>query len=239
MLREQQADVPGGGILYDASVLRKPDTSWFTREYWSAQHALLETPGGRGTVCFLRTGQGNWVLRHYRRGGLMAAIAKDRYLWLGAGRTRSYAEWRLLAELRRRELPVPHPIAARYLRHGLTYTADLITAELPESHTLASFVGSSNALPMQRWQEVGRTIARFHAQGVYHADLNAHNILLGLSEVYLLDFDRGRIRARGSWENAVLARLRRSLQKIGAQRGVTSLAKEWSELSAGYRTAMR
>ncbi|MCJ7452688.1 MAG: hypothetical protein MUO39_09475, partial [Steroidobacteraceae bacterium] len=33
-------------------------------------------------------------------------------------------------------------------------------------------------------------------------------------EVYVLDFDRGRIRARGAWEDRVLARLRRSLDKV-------------------------
>lgn len=48
--------------------------------------------------------------------------------------------------------------------------------------------------------------------GVHHADLNAHNILLADDgAVYVLDFDRGRIRARGAWENNVLARLHRSL----------------------------
>jgi 3-deoxy-D-manno-octulosonic acid kinase len=36
--------------------------------------------------------------------------------------------------------------------------------------------------------------------------------------VYLLDFDRGRIEARGAWEQDVWARLRRSLAKIKAQR---------------------
>src|SRR4029453_11025308 len=64
---------------------------------------------------------GRWVLRHYRRGGLIAKLSQDSYLWTGAARTRSFAEWRLLAELRRRGLRVPAPIAARYVRGLFTY----------------------------------------------------------------------------------------------------------------------
>jgi 3-deoxy-D-manno-octulosonic acid kinase len=50
---------------------------------------------------------------------------------------------------------------------------------------------------------------------VQHADLNAHNIMLGENgEVWLLDFDRGRLRTPGSWRGRVLDRLARSLAKI-------------------------
>ncbi|HKE93158.1 MAG TPA: 3-deoxy-D-manno-octulosonic acid kinase [Povalibacter sp.] len=222
-----------GGILYDASLLRKPQDAWFAREYWAESNAVREVVGGRGSVCFLQTEAGGWVLRHYLRGGLIARIASDSYFWWGAARTRSFAEWRLLAELRRRELPVPAPVAARYVRSGLTYRADLITVELPTSLTLASAM--TQALPAAGWRAVGHTIARFHAQGVQHADLNAHNILLGADDtVYVLDFDRGRIRTRGSWEQTVLARLKRSLEKISSQRGVNFDAARWGELMSGY-----
>ena len=113
-------------------------------------------------------------------------------------------------------LPVPAPIAARYVRGLLTYRADLITEHLPDSRTLADAITGAQ-LPREQWSAVGQTIARFHREGVHHADLNAHNIMLEHAvapRVYLLDFDRGRIEARGSWEQEVLARLRRSLEKI-------------------------
>ena len=77
------------------------------------------------------------MLRHYRRGGAVARLSGDAYLWTGAGRTRSFAEWRLLRQLRRWDLPVPRPIAARYVRQGLAYRADLITGELTTRRTLA------------------------------------------------------------------------------------------------------
>lgn len=232
-IREQRDAIDGGGILYDAASIPKAQPQWFSRDYWSRDGALTEVAGGRGSVNFLRVDTGRWVWRHYRRGGLVAKLFADRYLWTGEARTRSFAEWRLLAELRQRGLPVPTPIAARYRRHGLTYEADLITAELPPSTTLAKAVAGS--LDADRWRGIGRTIAQFHAQGVQHADLNAHNILLGDDgAVYVLDFDRGRLRTRGAWEERVLARLRRSLEKVSAQRGVSFDAAGWEALMAGY-----
>lgn len=221
----------GGGILYDASRLRKADAELFDVEHWRTQGSLQEITGGRASIAIVGTGAERWVLRHYRRGGFIARLSRDRYLWLGEARTRSFVEWRLLAELRRRGLPVPAPVAARYVRGTLTYRADLITEHLPSTRTLAAAITGAQ-LPRESWEAVGRTIARFHREGVHHADLNAHNILLGPdSEVYLLDFDRGRIEARGSWEQDVLARLRRSLEKIKGQRSQVAFGDEqWNWL---------
>ena len=173
-----------------------------------------------------------WVLRHYRRGGLMAKLSRDSYVWSGARRTRSFAEFRLLAELRRRGLPVPAPVAAHYARGLFTYRADLITELLPETRTLADSI-TGRELPEAGWVAVGRTVAAFHREGVHHADLNANNILLGANgaDVYLLDFDRGRIEARGAWEQVVVARLRRSLEKIKGQRSDVRFGeREWQWL---------
>jgi 3-deoxy-D-manno-octulosonic acid kinase len=214
---EQYLPVPRGGILYDAARLRKPDAAMFTREYWQARNSLEEFAGGRGTVSVLRTTEGDWILRHYRRGGLAAHVSRDLYVWTGANATRSFREWRLLAELQRQGLPVPAPIGAFYERHGATYRADIITERLQDARTLASAI-EAQPIDATAWQRIGRTIRRFHAAGVHHADLNAHNIMLVGDEVYLLDFDRGRIRARGAWEADVVARLKRSLGKVKTQR---------------------
>ena len=225
--------VAGGGILYDASRLRKPGAEVFDLERWRTQGALQEIVGGRASIAIVDTGAERWVLRHYRRGGFIARFSRDRYLWLGESRTRSFAEWRLLAELRRRGLPVPAPVAARYVRGVLTYRADLITEHLPNTRTLADAI-TGEQLPRQSWEAIGGTIARFHGEGVHHADLNAHNILLDPgSQVYVLDFDRGRIEPRGAWEQDVLARLRRSLEKIKAQRTQVAFGDEqWNWLLA-------
>jgi 3-deoxy-D-manno-octulosonic acid kinase len=236
-IQEGHLRVASGGILYDTSRLRKPGAEVFETGHWQALGALEEMAGGRASVSIITSGQERWVLRHYRRGGFMARLSRDRYFWLGEARTRSFAEWRLLAELRRRGLPVPAPIAARYVRGILTYSADLITEHLPDCRTLADAI-TGTELSGELWSSVGQTIAAFHREGVHHADLNAHNILIEHAvapRVYLLDFDRGRIEPRGAWEQDVLARLRRSLEKICAQRrDVSFRAEQWGWLMAGY-----
>jgi len=210
------APIERGAMLYDASRAGHPDDRLFDRAAWRARGALEEAAGGRGTVAFLREGDRRWVLRHYRRGGLVAGLLDDRYLWTGAARTRAFREWRLLRQLREWNLPVPAPVAARYRRSGPFYRADLLTEELPTRRTLARALADA-PLGEGDWRAVGACIGRLHAHGVQHADLNAHNLLIaGDSTVYVLDFDRGRLRPRGAWEQAVLARLHRSLEKVTA-----------------------
>ena len=213
-VREASRPTTRGAMLYDASLPGHADEGWFDPDRWQGRVSVERQAGGRGTVAFLRDDARRWVLRHYRRGGAVARVLDDRYLYTGADRTRGFREWRLLRELAALDLPAPRPVAARYRRDGPLYRADLLTVELPSRTTLAQAL-VSEPLPMQRWSDIGRCVARFHAHGVRHADLNANNIVLGPAcEVYLLDFDRGRIVAHGAWEDAVLARLERSLVKV-------------------------
>jgi 3-deoxy-D-manno-octulosonic acid kinase len=234
---EVLAPLAGGAMLYDASRLGQPEAEVFELERWRARGALEQVPGGRGSVAFVQASAGaRWVLRHYRRGGLVARVLDDRYLWTGAEATRSFREWRLLRRLRQWSLPVPAPVAARYAKAGpVAYRADLLTEELPTRATLASAL-RAGPLPGESWRAVGRCIGGLHARGVHHADLNAHNLLLGADpeEVYVLDFDRGRIRARGAWEREVLARLQRSLRKVTADLPADRYGDEqWRLLLAG------
>ena len=46
--------------------------------------ACTPSTGGRGAACFIEADGRNLVLRHYRRGGLIARLSADRYLWRGA-----------------------------------------------------------------------------------------------------------------------------------------------------------
>ena len=211
---EQEHGIACGAMLYDASRMDQPDEAAFEAGHWAARGALQSVAGGRGSVAFVRDGDRRWVIRHYRRGGLVASLLGDRYLYRGAALTRSYAEWRLLRQLREWNLPVPAPVAARYRRSGVFYRADLITEELPTRLTLAQAL-ASGPLDSDTWSAVGRCVRALHERSVEHADLNAHNLLLGdEGRVYVLDFDRGRIRERGAWEQRVLDRLDRSLRKV-------------------------
>ena len=227
-----------GAMLYDASRCDQPDEALFDRAHWRARGVLEEARGGRGTVAFIGDGARRWVLRHYRRGGSIARLLGDRYLYTGADRTRAFAEWRLLRRLHAAGMPVPAPVAARYERAGPFYRADLLTVELPTRLTLAGALATA-PLDGRAWHAVGATIGRLHAHGVHHADLNAHNLLLGdHGEVYVLDFDRGRIEPRGNWERAVLERLRRSLDKVTAGLPAGRFdADAWKLLESGLKDA--
>lgn len=235
---------PAGAILYDTERFGKPNAAkptdeLFESDYWVARKKVVASAGGRGGVLFIRDDQYHWVLRHYRRGGLIGKLISDRYFWSGAERTRAFAEWRLLHTLRTQGFSVPTPVATRYVRQGFTYRADLITEALPAARTLAETITGAQLVD-EYWKKIGAAVAKFHLAGVHHADLNAHNILLGeAGKVFVLDFDRGRIRARGSWESQVLARLKRSLLKIQRERTNAKFNdRDWAALMAGYERAL-
>jgi 3-deoxy-D-manno-octulosonic acid kinase len=226
-----------GAMLYDASYIDQPTAELFEPAAWRSRGQLEEQPGGRGTIAFIHAAERRWVLRHYRRGGLVASFLDDCYLWTGENRTRAFAEWRLLRRLVAWGLPVPRPVAARYVHGSLWYRADLMTEELPTRVTLTQTL-HDRPLDDDRWADVGRCIGRLHAHGVEHADLNAHNLLLDPGGgVYVLDFDRGRVRPRGAWEQRVLARLRRSLEKVTQGLPGRFGDRQWGALLAGVASS--
>lgn len=223
-------------ILYDASLTDQPPPGWFDPDHWRG--AATAAAAGRGGTHFIRNGDRDWVLRHYRRGGAVARIADDEFFWAGEARVRAFAEWRLLDRMRRCGLPVPRPVAARYVHQGLIYRADLITERLPDVQALSTRLPAGQG-DEGLWRRVGACIARFHRAGFCHADLNVHNIQVGADgSVFLLDFDRGRhMRRAGRWQEANLQRLHRSLHKISRDGRTAFPGGAWAALLAGYREA--
>jgi len=208
----------------------------FAPDYWRNNGTLAGAARGRGSAWFVAAGSADWVLRHYRRGGRLAMhLSLDRYLWSGEARVRSFAEWRLLAALRERGLPVPEAVGAFYQRGMFTYRCDLITRRIAGALPLSDLLEAKRLVPAL-WRSVGTTIARFHAAGVDHADLNAHNILAPpAGTCSIVDFDRGRLRQPGPWRGANRARLRRSLHKLSATFPAGRfIASDWDELLGGY-----
>ena len=201
---------------------------------------LTDGPGaGRGKVLFIEHETQQWALRHYCRGGLARRLSTDRFLWAGLHRTRPFREWTLLEHMYRLALPVPRPVAARVARRGAVYTADLVTVRIPDVTTLSRRLSGTSLHP-KIWRSVGQTIARFHAAGICHADLNAHNIQIDSQDrLYLLDFDRGRaMQAPGGWMQGNLARLHRSLTKLLGEGAIRFGEADWTNLLDGYQTAL-
>lgn len=250
--RDPDGSGDGGGdddgvILHDGRL-----GAVFPAELFRPEAAAIQGGGtGRGEAVFLsatrRTEAGEeavgLVLRHYRRGGLPGRMLGDRYLRTGLARSRPVREWRLMRELRRQGLPVPAPVAVRVAPRGPIYRGDLITERLSGAVPLADLLEAGNA-SLTLWQVVGATIARFHAAGAWHADLNVRNILVDEgSGVWLIDWDRGRLgvrRARPLRGN--LDRLRRSLDKevkshpAGSNTALLerSIREGWPALEKGY-----
>lgn len=237
MIEAQVQSTANGAIVFDRALGIAPDERWFERAHWSVGGDAPSA--GRGRAAFVETPIGSCVLRHYHRGGLAAKFSSDRYLWTGAARTRALREFDLLARLVNAGLPAPHPVAARYVRDGIGYRADLLTRRIAPAQTLAERLAAGRLTP-ELAHDSGRTIAAFHDARVWHADLNAHNILVdGNDAVWLIDFDRGRLRKPDlAWQQANLARLRRSFDKLGAGRVAAFDAQFWHPLLAAYHEAM-
>lgn len=203
-----------GALFVNPEVGVEVDQSWFDPAHWRARDVVIAEPRGRGAAMVFEHGGRRYVLRHYRRGGMVARLSPDRYLWLGEALTRPVREFNLNLRMQVEGLPVPVPVAARFNRDGMTYQGDLITEWLPDTQTLAQRLDAGE-IGLSTWAAIGRCLRRFQEYGLYHSDLNAHNILLrGEEEVFLIDFDNGSRRSPGLWRDANLARLRRSLDKL-------------------------
>ncbi len=212
-------------VLFDEQIMPRPDKAFFSVSHWQQQNKVIGGAKGRGTTVFIKPLNDIWVLRHFRRGGLIGKVLNDQYFYTGLARTRAFAEFKLLSAMKSMNLPVPTPIAAYVSKRGFFYRADLLTRLIPNSEDLHS-VMCQRALTKQEWHHVGLTIARFHAAQIYHHDLNVRNIMLDAhQQAWLIDFDRCSKRKGESWKQDNIARLQRSLIK---ERGKHT-AFHWSD----------
>lgn len=238
-MREAQHQEGRNAYIYDAERIDGREVFSLFADLTQSQPEL-PAGGGRGAIRLARHADHDYVVRHYHRGGALARLSGDRYLWNGLRHSRPWREWRLLAELYTHGLPVPRPLAARLARRGVVYRADLATARLPADGSLADVLTRA-PLPESVWQRIGRLIWDFHAFGIWHADLNAHNVLLTEdgAQVWLLDFDKARRRTLARrWQRANLERLRRSLEKLHADDPRSHFtAHQWHCLFGAYSKA--
>ncbi len=209
----------------------------FTPAWWQARDGVLGHSRGRGVTWFVQEpGKPALVLRHYWRGGLMGRLLGDRFWLTPLARSRAMAEFSLLTRLRELGLPVPRPAAARRVRHGLFYRADLLIERIPGARDLVQIL-REQPLSEAQWQAVGGVIRQLHGAGAYHSDLNAHNLLLdGDGQVWVIDFDKCALRQPGLWQQEMLARLLRSLRKeSGLHSDLHWAEADWQALLAGYQ----
>lgn len=211
---------PGGALCVPERLADVADQGWFDPR---RPDAVPVGEGGRQAAWLVDGAHGPAVLRHYRRGGLRARLGRESYFWLGQSRVRSFAEVRVLEHLRRAGVQVPEPLGAAYWRAGAFYRNAILVARIPGAQALASRLDRADPAA------VARSIAAMHAAGVWHADLNAFNILFDDQDrVWLIDFDRARVgRVSAEDRRGNLLRLRRSLVKVAGARGEAW----WNELA--------
>lgn len=206
----------------------------FDPEYWGRNAHPVST-GGRGSAWFVDSGQGGMVLRHYRRGGMIARLSDRSYVFTGWRRNRSWREYQLLSQLYGQGLPVPEPVAACSERvRGLWYHAAILIRRIEGAVPLPEV---TNLTDEALWRAVGVMIRRFHDAGLDHVDLNCDNILVAGDNVYLIDLDRCRLRpekAGGRWQRANLQRLWRSVVKRMPKFTETQRDSLWKCLMEGY-----
>lgn len=210
---------------------------WFDPEAWGASAVPVDA-GGRGGAWFLRSGASELVLRHYRRGGFAGKFVERTYLYSGAPRTRSFAEFHLTRELHQAGLPVPRVVAAIIWPRGwLWYHAAIIVERIPAA---VNFPDSPSVGDESLWFRVGQMVRRFHDWGLDHVDLNCDNILVAGDDIYLIDFDRCRRRSLSSsnrWREHNLQRLKRSVDKRIGPKGDIRTESLWQRLLSGYHDA--
>lgn len=204
---------------------------------------------GRGTAIMFTAAGKRLFLKDYRRGGMIRHLSDKSYFWTGLSRTRAWCEFKLLVSMAKLGLNVPEVIACRVEKRWMTYRARLIVAVIQNSGSLLQTI-KNHGYDAIDWYALGEFIGSFGAHRIFHADLNASNILVGSdTEFFLIDFDRGQqfngLRAplfRIVYEKRMLQRLYRSLLKsvtnveVQAEAGEASFPADlWNQFLNGYR----
>ncbi|MDD1782054.1 3-deoxy-D-manno-octulosonic acid kinase [Enterovibrio sp. ZSDZ35] len=221
-------------IWFDETLLKEDASHCFDVEFWQQKNAVLGSATGRGTTWFVQTQTVPAALRHYRRGGLFGKLVADSYLFTGWENTRAAQEFNLLHYIKEQGIAVPRPLAARAIRDGMTYRADLLVEKVDGAKDLVDILMQS-PLSAEKYQEIGALVKKLHDAGVCHTDLNIHNILLDdKGEFWLIDFDNCGRRKGDSWKAANLSRLLRSFRKELGKRAINWQESDWTELLKGY-----
>jgi 3-deoxy-D-manno-octulosonic acid kinase len=211
--------------------------SWFSPTHWQQSNAIVGQSTGRNTTYFLDYMDRQMVLRRYYRGGLMAKLSRESYFFTGFHSGRASTELMMLSKMRDLDLPVPRPIAALVEKTGLVTCKNAILIERINKAQDAFQRLSERPMSAELWFGLGQMIRLFHNHGVYHSDMNIHNIMLDHNnQFWLIDFDKCAFKDPvGQWQQQTLDRLKRSLQKEKNKVAQFHFEEQdWQQLMTGY-----
>jgi hypothetical protein len=165
----------------------------------------------------------SWVLKEYRRGGMVGRWNSSRY-WR---RGRFFEELRVADLAERSGISTAEVLALILERAGFgSVRAWLLTRFLPGVKPLYAFFG--HPFESEVFHAAGEMVASMHRAGIDHPDLHLGNIVGSVDPdiararivAHIVDWDRARLRAQGSWNpHGNLLRLWRSVEK-GRRLGV-------------------
>lgn len=217
-------------IWYDSELVKEDPKRVFDPNYWQQSDKILGSAQGRGTTWFVQTETLPAALRHYRRGGLFGKLVSDGYWFSSWEKTRSYQEMRLLEVLKAAGVNVPRPLAARAIKNGFAYRADLLSEKIANASDLVAILQEA-PLSKEMYQKIGQQIRKMHNAQVNHTDLNIHNILIDdKQQVWIIDFDKCYQQSGDSWKQSNLDRLKRSFDKEVGKRGIHWKDEDWLSL---------
>jgi 3-deoxy-D-manno-octulosonic acid kinase len=190
---------------------------WLVRAPLAPPAGGTALDAGRGATFRFRLDDGGGaVVRFGRRGGVLGRVVRT---WYAGLRPRPWRELAVTLAARERGAPVADVIAACVHGWGL-YRSAVVTAELPGVTTaMAALHAATGSEARERIaRAAGAAIARLHAAGVAHADLNLTNVVVAAAgSAAVVDLDRARL-ARGGLPAFVrrrsLRRLARSARKL-------------------------
>lgn len=202
---------------------------------WAESHAERWVYKGRGPVYSAPLPGGpRIVVRHARRGGVLAPLLRDLYL----PPTPAPAELLISALLQQVGVPTPPLLAfATYRAAGILRRVDIATVEV-EGRDLASELAATDVHERRELASpVATLLGRLTDAGAWHQDLNAKNILIatkgdGERVAVVLDVDRVTFTPGGDphVREANLARLKRSIDKARGRGDATFSEDDWSFL---------
>ncbi|MBT1451901.1 3-deoxy-D-manno-octulosonic acid kinase [Glaciecola sp. XM2] len=212
----------------------------FDVDYLEGKECITRTAQGRAEVYFFNHHQTELVLRHYYRGGLLGKVNKDWFLYTGIENTRGFLELDVLDFLRSKNVDVSNAVAARIVRQGMFYRADIMTVAVPHAQELHEML-KLHPVDDEIWSAIGTALGKLHNLDVRHDDINVKNILIrDNNEVVLIDFDKCQQQPYGNWKSANIARFYRSLIKQhGLHKPYHFVQSNWETLELAYNEATR
>jgi len=170
--------------------------------------------GGRCSVTKLNLEDiGPVVIKHFRRGGLLANFIHRTYLKIG--KTRGQHEFEQMKRIQK--LGVKTPETAAFAWKGrLFYNAWLVTHEILSVKSMAQVNLLSPSRAASALNELARQVSILINNGILHADFHPGNVLIDdRDRVFLIDLDKaGTYRGgKAALESKYCKRWRRAIQK--------------------------